>query len=97
MSKAKTRRSVLPQRPERPNDKGLMTLPMLPIRLQPEMLENVKLRALYDTAHYRVEHGGQGRVVSPADVARRILKEYFEKNSPCPDDPIGEAVRRGAA
>jgi hypothetical protein len=82
-----------PQRPLRPNDKGLGGMPVLPLKLPRTVLDALRQRARYDTVHWRLEHGGQGHVVSAGDVARRILADYFERVSPLPDDAIGATVR----
>lgn len=85
---------TFPNRPERPNYKGLMTFPMLPVRMPPEHLRGLKDRARYETMHWRLEHRGQGHAVSAADIVRRLIAEYFTNTSPLPDDPIGAAVRQ---
>ncbi len=83
----------VPKRPPTPHSKGLGRMPMLPIRLDAGLLLALKDRARYETLHWRLEHGGRGRVISPADIARRVLAEYFKNVSPLPDDAIGAAVR----
>lgn len=83
----------MPQRPPRPNDKGLQEFPMLPVKMPPQHLVGLKDRARYETTHWRLEHSGRGHVVSPADIVRRLIAEYFANTSPLPDDAVGAIVR----
>jgi len=67
---------------------------MLPVKMPPEHLSGLKNRARYETTHWRLEHSGRGHVVSPADIVRRLIAEYFANTSPLPDDAIGALVKR---
>ena len=82
-----------PKRPEFPNTKGLRGFPMLPVKMHPALFLALNDRARYDTLHWRLEHDGQGRVISPQDIVRRLIVEYFKNVSPVPDDAIGAVVR----
>jgi hypothetical protein len=76
-----------------PHSKGLRT-PAMPIRFaDPAKWEMLKDRARYETMHYRLEHKGKGKVISPADIVRRLIDDYLAKVSPIPDDAIGAALR----
>lgn len=57
------------------------------------MLVALKQRARYETMHWRIEHGGHGKVISPADIVRRLIADYQSKVSPLPNDAIGNMLR----
>ena len=82
-----------PQRPPTPNTKGLIGMPTLFLKLRPDRIRDLQLRARYETLHWRVEHHGKGHVISSQDIARRLIDEFFENVSPLPADAIGNAIR----
>jgi hypothetical protein len=63
------------------------------VSFRQDAFANLRNRARYDTMHYRLEHKGKGPVVSPGDIVRRLVDEYFERVSALPDDAVGAAVR----
>lgn len=82
-----------PQRPPTPNSKGLTNAVDLNVKFPPQQLRNLRDRARYETMHWRLEHRGRGHVISPADIVRRVVAEYFDRVSAMPDDAIAAALR----
>lgn len=87
-----TKRRHGPQRPWKPNSKGLAGAPVL--QLPCPLLPELKSRAAYETLHYRIEHKGRGPVISPGDIVRRLIEKYFKEVSALPDDAIGAMLRK---
>jgi hypothetical protein len=94
MNKTRKRRAKKPpQRPPRPNDKGLQGCPSIFLTLQPDVLLKLRKRARYETMKRRLANKGRGHSISPGDILRRLADEYFASVSELPDDAVGTAVR----
>lgn len=85
---------IPPKRPPSPNSKGLDLAETLHVKLLPATLAQLKTRARYETVRWRVENGGKGRAISPQDVVRRVIEDYFRVVRATPDDAVGRALKR---
>lgn len=82
-----------PKRPQRPNSKGLHGGQTIEVKFRPDALRDLRQRARYETTRYRLAHDGKGHIITPHDIIRRIVDEYFEKVSALPADGVGSALR----